>query len=185
MDFSFQFSGENEESVPISSEEYYGISFLGGDDDEDDVWNESLTGELGDEIDGNGHSWDLVTCDGGVTGFPSVEDFQGSRHEKHYDHPEKVRTDCKAKLKIYYDAQGHLWNVRRIDHNHNYPLALTMFSHLLPSHQKMGHIGKAQVDSLKKLGIATSRIMAHMASQSGGYRMIRFIKKDICNYVHG
>ncbi|KAL4306552.1 hypothetical protein AHAS_Ahas16G0189700 [Arachis hypogaea] len=42
----------------------------------------------------------------------------------------------------------------------------------------MSHDGKAQVDSLKKLGIATSRIMAHMAGQSGGYRMLRYTRTE-------
>ncbi|RYR61180.1 hypothetical protein Ahy_A04g018307 isoform B [Arachis hypogaea] len=41
---------------------------------------------------------------------------QGTRHPKHYDRPERVReerlesrTDCKAKLKIYYDMQRSVW----------------------------------------------------------------------------
>ncbi|XP_016164456.1 putative protein FAR1-RELATED SEQUENCE 10 [Arachis ipaensis] len=99
---------------------------------------------------------------------------QGTRHEKHYDRPERVReekpesrTGCSAKLKIYYDLQDQLWKVRRIDDNHNHPLATTMFTHLLPSHRNMSESDKAQVDSLKKFGIATSKIMAYMAGQSG------------------
>ncbi|XP_025625575.1 protein FAR1-RELATED SEQUENCE 5-like [Arachis hypogaea] len=116
---------------------------------------------------------------------------QGTRHEKQYDRPERVReeklesrTGCSAKLKIYYDLQDQVWKVRRIDDNHNHPLATTMFSHLLPSHRNLSDGDKAQVDSLKKFGIATSKIMAYMAGQSGGYGMLRFTKRDLYNYVH-
>ncbi|RYQ84003.1 hypothetical protein Ahy_B10g102895 isoform C [Arachis hypogaea] len=60
-----------------------------------------------------------------------------------------------------------------------------MFTHLLPSHQKMSEGNRAQVDSFKQFGIATSKIMAYMAGQYGGYGMLRFTKRDLYNYVHG
>ncbi|RYQ99412.1 hypothetical protein Ahy_B07g087357 isoform B [Arachis hypogaea] len=72
-----------------------------------------------------------------------------------------------AKMKIYLDAQDQVWKVRRIDDSHNHPLAATMFNHLLPSHRSLSESNKAQVDSLKKFGIATLKIMAYMAGQSG------------------
>ncbi|RYR37899.1 hypothetical protein HN51_028861 [Arachis hypogaea] len=113
---------------------------------------------------------------------------QGTRHDKHYDCPERVReeklesrTGCTAKLKIYLDAQDHVWKVRKIDDIHNHPLATSMFNHLLPSHRSLSESDKAQVDSLKKFGIATSKIMAYMAGQSGGYGMLRFTKRDLYN----
>ncbi|XP_057760804.1 protein FAR1-RELATED SEQUENCE 5-like [Arachis stenosperma] len=59
-----------------------------------------------------------------------------------------------------------------------------MFSHLLPSHRQISESDKAQVDSLKKFGIATSKIMTYMAGQLGGYGMPRFTKRDLYNYVH-
>ncbi|KAL4393674.1 protein FAR1-RELATED SEQUENCE 5-like [Arachis hypogaea] len=59
-----------------------------------------------------------------------------------------------------------------------------MFTHLLPSHRRLSEGDKAQVDSLKKFGIATLKIMAYMAGQSGGYGMLRFTKRDLYNYVH-
>ncbi|RYR10853.1 hypothetical protein Ahy_B05g079329 [Arachis hypogaea] len=81
---------------------------------------------------------------------------QGTRHSKHYDRPERVReerlesrTDCKAKLKIYYDVQHNVWKVRTIMDEHNHELAPVMFTHLLPSHRKMSAGDKAQVDNFK------------------------------------
>ncbi|KAL4275247.1 protein FAR1-RELATED SEQUENCE 5-like [Arachis ipaensis] len=68
---------------------------------------------------------------------------------------------------------------------HNHELAPAMFTHLLPSHRKMSDGDKAQVDSFKQFGIATSKIMAYMAGQSDGYGMLRFTKQDLYNYVHG
>ncbi|QHO38314.1 hypothetical protein DS421_4g119270 [Arachis hypogaea] len=120
---------------------------------------------------------------GRVDGVLVRRDFfcrrQGTRHPKHYDRPERVReerlesrTDCKAKLKIYYDVQRSVWKVRTIFDKHNHELAPAMFSYLLPSHRKMSNGDKAQVDSMKQFGIPTSKIMAYMAGQSGGYRML-------------
>ncbi|RYR21876.1 hypothetical protein Ahy_B03g067179 isoform B [Arachis hypogaea] len=110
---------------------------------------------------------------------------QGTRHPKHYDRPERVReerlescTDCKATLKIYYDMQHSVWRVRTIVDEHNHELAPTVFTHFLPSHQKMSDDNKAQVDSFKQFGSSTSKIMAYMAGQSGGYGMLRFTKRE-------
>ncbi|XP_016164648.1 protein FAR1-RELATED SEQUENCE 5-like [Arachis ipaensis] len=72
----------------------------------------------------------------------------------------------EAKLKIYYDATGSVWKVRKIVDEHNHTIALAMFRHLLPSHRKMSDGDKAQVDSMKQFRIATSKIMAFMAGQS-------------------
>ncbi|XP_016199973.1 protein FAR1-RELATED SEQUENCE 5-like [Arachis ipaensis] len=134
-----------------------------------------------------------VAC---VNGVLIRRDFfchrQGTRHPKHYDRPERVReerlesrTDCKAKLKIYYDVQHSVWMVRTIFDEHIHDLAPVTFTHLLPSHRKMSDGDKAQVESLKQFGIPTSKIMAYMAGQSGGYGMLRFTKQDLYNYVHG
>ncbi|XP_057746511.1 protein FAR1-RELATED SEQUENCE 5-like [Arachis stenosperma] len=74
--------------------------------------------------------------------------------------------------------------VRTIVDEHNHELSPAVFAHLLPSHRKMSDSNKAQVDSLKQFGIPTSKIMAYMAGQSGGYGMLRFTKWDLYNYVH-
>ncbi|XP_057739710.1 protein FAR1-RELATED SEQUENCE 5-like [Arachis stenosperma] len=66
----------------------------------------------------------------------------------------------------------------------NHELAPAMFYHLLPCHPKMSSGDKAQVDSMKQFGIPTSKTMAYMAGQSGGYGMLQFTKGDLYNYVH-
>ncbi|XP_020978059.1 protein FAR1-RELATED SEQUENCE 5-like [Arachis ipaensis] len=62
-------------------------------------------------------------------------------------------------------------------------MAPAAFCNLLPSHRKMSDGDKAQVNSMKQFGIPTSKIMAYMAGQSGGYNMLRFTKRDLYNYV--
>ncbi|XP_057731268.1 protein FAR1-RELATED SEQUENCE 5-like [Arachis stenosperma] len=81
--------------------------------------------------------------------------------------------------------QQSVWKVRTIVDEHNHELAPAMFTNLLPSHRKMSEGDKAQVDSFKQFGIPTSKIMAYMAGQSGGYSMLRFTKRNLYNYVHG
>ncbi|XP_015953536.1 protein FAR1-RELATED SEQUENCE 5-like [Arachis duranensis] len=80
---------------------------------------------------------------------------------------------------------SNVWKVRTIFDKHNHELAPVMFSHILPSHRKMSIGDKAQIDSMKKFGIPTSKIMTYVAGQSGGYEMLRFTKCDLYNYVHG
>nr|XP_025611623.1 protein FAR1-RELATED SEQUENCE 5-like [Arachis hypogaea] len=77
---------------------------------------------------------------------------QGRRHRKHSDCPERVReerlescTNCKAKMKIYYDIQDNVWRVKTIVDEHNHELAPTVFARLFPSHRKMSDGDKAQV----------------------------------------
>ncbi|RYR31869.1 hypothetical protein Ahy_B01g056804 [Arachis hypogaea] len=81
--------------------------------------------------------------------------------------------------------QKSVWKVRTIIDEHNHKLAPAIFTNLLPSHRKISEGDKAQVDSFKQFGIPTSKIMAYMAGQSGGYSMLRFTKRDLYNYVHG
>ncbi|RYR31866.1 hypothetical protein Ahy_B01g056801 [Arachis hypogaea] len=78
--------------------------------------------------------------------------------------------------------QKSVWKVRTIVDEHNHELAPAIFTNLLPSHRKMSEGDKAQVDSFKQFGIPTSKIMAYMAGQSGGYSMLRFTKRDLYNY---
>ncbi|RYQ85035.1 hypothetical protein Ahy_B10g104529 [Arachis hypogaea] len=85
---------------------------------------------------------------------------------KHPNHSEQVweerlesRTDCKAKLKIYHDVQHNVWKVSTIIDEHNHELALTIFTHLLPSHRKMSDGDKTQYEGLERLpqGLILSR----------------------------
>ncbi|RYR13809.1 hypothetical protein Ahy_B04g070602 isoform B [Arachis hypogaea] len=48
----------------------------------------------------------------------------------------------------------------------------------------MSNRDKAQMNSMKQFEIPTSKIMAYMAGQLGGYSMLRFTKRDLYNYVH-
>ncbi|XP_057746635.1 uncharacterized protein LOC130965893 [Arachis stenosperma] len=177
-----------------------------GDNEYDTCGNASETTDMGDDTHENCVCPDPETSQGDAPGFRCTEDFIdkifsteeeayaaykqfawlrgfGTRNEKHYDCPARVReeklesqTGCLAKLKIYFDMQDQVWKVCRIDDDHNHPLAPTMFSH-----RNLSESDKAQVDSLKKFEIVTSKIMAYMAGQSGGYRMLRFTKRDLYN----
>ncbi|RYQ79722.1 hypothetical protein Ahy_Scaffold1g106590 isoform K [Arachis hypogaea] len=179
-------AGDDGKSRPVVAEDFMGREFVG----EEDAY---LAYKEFARMRGFGvRKGDVGRVDGVLVRRDFFCHRQGTRHAKHYDRPERVReerlesrTDCKAKLKIFYDVQRSVWKVRTIFDEHNHELAPAMFSHLLPSHRSMSNGDKAQVDSMKQFGIPTAKIMAYMAGQSGGYGMLRFTKRDLYNYIHG
>ncbi|KAL4293429.1 protein FAR1-RELATED SEQUENCE 5-like [Arachis ipaensis] len=189
MDSNFQFTGVEDDSDWLSEEEYFRVSCSSGDDENDSFGNGSETVEMGDDAHENGVGSDPETCQGDAPSFRSTENFV----DKVFSTEEEAYAAYKqfARLRGFGVRKGDaaqingvlVWKVQRIDNNHNHPLATTMFSHLLPSHQNLSESDKAKVDSLKKFGIATSKIMTYMARQSGGYGMLRFTKRDLYNYV--
>ncbi|XP_057730738.1 protein FAR1-RELATED SEQUENCE 5-like [Arachis stenosperma] len=179
-------AGDDGKSRPVVAEDFMGREFVG----EEDAY---LAYKEFARMRGFGvRKGDVGRVDGVLVRRDFFCHRQGTRHAKHYDRPERVReerlesrTDCKAKLKIFYDVQRSVWKVRSIFDEHNHELAPAMFSHLVPSHRSMSDGDKAQVDSMKQFGIPTAKIMAYMAGQSGGYGMLRFTKRDLYNYIHG
>ncbi|RYR09982.1 hypothetical protein Ahy_B05g078429 isoform A [Arachis hypogaea] len=169
MDSKLQFTVGDDDSGGLSEEEYFRITSSSGDDEGDSYENDSDTAETREEIQVNGLGPGQETCLGDAPGFRSTEDFL----DKVFTTEDEAYAAYKqfARLRGFGVRKGdvahQLWKVRRIDDNHNHPLATTMFTHLLPSHRNMSESDKAQVDSLKKFGIATSKIMAYMAGQSG------------------
>ncbi|KAL4390187.1 hypothetical protein AHAS_Ahas03G0120000 [Arachis hypogaea] len=155
MDSSFQFTCGDDDTDRLSEEEFSGVASSSGEDEDPSFENDSEGGVTTKEVHENGFGADPVPSDGDALGFRSAEDFV-----------------------------DQVWKVRRIDDSHNHPLAATMFNHLLPSHQNLSESDKAQVDYLKKFGIATSKILAYMIGQSGGYGMLWFTKRNLYNYVH-
>ncbi|RYQ83847.1 hypothetical protein Ahy_B10g102711 [Arachis hypogaea] len=153
-----RFIGGEDDSDRLSEEEYFGVSSSSGDDDNSSFGNDFEAGEKGDDVHRNGICADPMTCEGDASGFRFAEDFL----DKVFNTEEEAYAAYKqlARLRV------SVWKVRRINDSHNHPLIATMFSHLLPSHRNLSESDKAQVDSLKKFGIATPKIMAYMAGQS-------------------
>ncbi|XP_025676536.1 protein FAR1-RELATED SEQUENCE 5-like [Arachis hypogaea] len=199
MDFDLYSSDNDEESSEMS----LGVCGSSGSSDDDDSTSLFGMGTIftSEEEAYNaykGFAWTrgFGVCKGDVGRVDGVlvrRDIfchrQGTRSDKHYDRPERVReerlesrTNCKAKLKIYYDVHDNVWRVRKIIDEHNHNMAPTAVCNLLPSHRKMSDGDKAQVNSMKQFKIPTPKIMAYMAGQSGGYNMLRFTKRDLYNY---
>ncbi|RYQ99407.1 protein FAR1-RELATED SEQUENCE 5-like [Arachis ipaensis] len=203
MDSTSQFSCGDDDRDWLSEEVFSGVASSSGEDEEHSFETDSEGCEMNEEVNGNGLGVDLVPSDGDPPSCRSVEDFM--------DHVFNTEEEAYAAYKQFARLRGFgvrkgdvarvdgvlvrrdfflppggykVWKVRRIDDSHNHPLAATMFNHLLPSHRSLSESNKAQVDSLKKFGIATLKIMAYMAGQSGGYGMLQFTKRDLYNYVH-
>ncbi|KAL4390698.1 hypothetical protein AHAS_Ahas03G0171100 [Arachis hypogaea] len=157
-----------------------------GDDEYDTCRNASETTDMGDDTHENCVCPDPKTSQGDAPGFRCTEDFI----DKIFSTEEEAYAAYKqfAWLRGFGIRKGDVaringvlvWKVYMIDDDHNHPMAPTMFSHL-PSHRNLSESDKAQVDSLKKFGIVTLKIMDYMAGQSEGYRLLQFTKRDLYN----
>ncbi|XP_057755962.1 protein FAR1-RELATED SEQUENCE 5-like [Arachis stenosperma] len=183
-------------TVRSASDDSCGDYYPSGDTYDDEENLECSTGGASgetseggaDDGDGSGDADDVA--EGCLRRPVAAKDFLG----KEFATEEDAYTAYKefAKLRGFGVRKGDVarvnghsaWRVRTIVDEHNHELAPPVFARLLPSHRKMSEGEKAQVDSLKQFGIATSKIMAYMAEQSGGYGMLRFTKWDVYNYVH-
>ncbi|KAL4396911.1 Protein FAR1-RELATED SEQUENCE [Arachis hypogaea] len=99
-------AGDGEKNRPVVAEDFLGMEFVG----EQDAY---LAYKEFARTRGFGvRKGDMRRVDGVLVRRDFFCHRQGTRHHKHYDRPERVReerlesqTDCKAKLKIYYDVQ--------------------------------------------------------------------------------
>nr|XP_025625173.1 protein FAR1-RELATED SEQUENCE 5-like [Arachis hypogaea] len=180
MDFRHMFNNEGEDSDGGSSEDCW-AHYCGSDDDYDDeesledrrdpeprkryeadaVYDEGADGAK--DVEGAGLSWQVVVEDFLGREFGTEEDAYAAYKEFARFRGFGVRKE---------DVGRSVWKVRTSVDEHNHELAPAMFTNLLPSHRKMSEDDKAQVDSFKQFRIATSKIMAYMAGQSGGYAAI-------------
>ncbi|XP_057723553.1 protein FAR1-RELATED SEQUENCE 5-like [Arachis stenosperma] len=55
--------------------------------------------------------------------------------------------------------------------------------HLIANHRGLPETAKSQIDRMQAHGIATAKIVGYMAGMAGGYSLLGFLKKDVCNYA--
>ncbi|XP_015958909.1 protein FAR1-RELATED SEQUENCE 5-like [Arachis duranensis] len=119
--------------------------------------------------------------------FCNKEGLRDGRHNDRVDrrraHKPETRTNCEAKLSIYFDKTERCWKVRIVATEHNHDLTPASMVHLIANHREMTDAAKAQIDGLHASGIATSKIVGYMAGMAGGYSLLGFLKKDVYNYV--
>ncbi|XP_072057995.1 protein FAR1-RELATED SEQUENCE 5 [Arachis hypogaea] len=119
--------------------------------------------------------------------FCNKEGLRDGRHNDRVDrrraHKPETRTNCEAKLSIYFDKIERCWKVRKVATEHNHDLTPASMVHLIANHREMTDAAKAQIDGLHASGIATSKIVGYMAGMAGGYSLLGFLKKDVYNYA--
>ncbi|RYR27196.1 hypothetical protein Ahy_B02g061533 [Arachis hypogaea] len=119
--------------------------------------------------------------------FCNKKGLKDGRHNDQVDrrraHKPETRTNCEAKLSIYFDKTERCWKVRKVVTEHNHDLTPASMVHLIANHREMTDATKAQIDGLRASGIATSKIVGYMAGMAGGYSLLGFLKKDVYNYT--
>ena len=79
-----------------------------------------------------------------------------------------------------------LWmegKVSKVEETHNHEMTLPTFVHLITNHRLITDAEKVQIDSMHRYGIKTSQIRGFVTGQAGGYSCLRFLKKDLYNYI--
>ncbi|XP_016192517.1 protein FAR1-RELATED SEQUENCE 5-like [Arachis ipaensis] len=71
-----------------------------------------------------------------------------------------------------------MWYVSRFIEEHNHELLLSKFVEYLRSHRKISDFEKAQLNSMRKIGIIIPKIYESFAAQVGGFNMVSFTKQD-------
>ncbi|XP_016185908.1 protein FAR1-RELATED SEQUENCE 5-like [Arachis ipaensis] len=94
-----------------------------------------------------------------------------------------MRTNCEAKLSIYFDKTERCWKVWKVVTELNHDLTPASMVHLIANHREMTDATKAQIDGLHASGIATSKIVGYMAGMASRYSLLGFLKKDVYNYA--
>ncbi|KAL4314646.1 hypothetical protein AHAS_Ahas15G0105900 [Arachis hypogaea] len=105
-----------------------------------------------------------------------------SRLDRRWVHKPETRTNCKAKFSVHLDKNASIWQVRKINNNHNHELTPYVMVHLIPKYRSLTEGAKAQIDGLRECGISTAKTMRYMAGLAGGYLLVGFLK-DAYNYI--
>ncbi|XP_016173287.1 protein FAR1-RELATED SEQUENCE 5-like [Arachis ipaensis] len=128
--------------------------------------------------------------DGNVRRMSFFCNKEGLRDPKHYNrldrrrvHNPETRTNCNAKFSVHLDKSASVWQVRKINNNHNHELTPQVMVHLIPKYRSLTERAKAQIDGFRECGISTAKTMRYMAGLSGGYSLVGFVKKDAYNYI--
>ncbi|XP_072087085.1 protein FAR1-RELATED SEQUENCE 5-like [Arachis hypogaea] len=113
----------------------------------------------------------------------------GLRKKKYYDNVSlkreqrvETRTNCQAKLCLYFDKSATIWRVMNLFDEDNHDLVPQYMVHLIPNHRQLTDANKAQADIMHMYSVKTSQIMWFMAGQAGGYARAGVTKKDLDNH---
>nr|XP_025661792.1 protein FAR1-RELATED SEQUENCE 5-like [Arachis hypogaea] len=77
----------------------------------------------------------------------------------------------------------NMWYVSRFIEEHNHELLLSKFVEYLRSHRKISDFEKAQLNSMREIGISIPKIYESFATQAGGFNMVSFTKQDMYNVL--
>lgn len=84
---------------------------------------------------------------------------------------------------LLFDARSGRWHVSCFCDVQNHQLLGDKYIGLLKSHRRLTVADVAQFNSMRKSGISIPQIYGSFATQSGGYHMVCFKKKEMYNWI--
>ncbi|KAF1892240.1 hypothetical protein Lal_00036601 [Lupinus albus] len=95
----------------------------------------------------------------------------------------KTRFACLARMRIHIDKEKCDWYVSYFVDDHNHELVGEHYGGMIASNRSMTETDVALMNTMREVGIGTSKIFGSFAGQSGGYRYIGFSKKYMYNQI--
>ncbi|XP_020979569.1 protein FAR1-RELATED SEQUENCE 5-like [Arachis ipaensis] len=131
-----------------------------------------------------------VDANGNINTRKLVCNKAGERNWKHLkmdnrqrEHRAITRVNCRARIRFICHYRTGKWKVSVFESEHNHPLYLPKYRHLIAANRRLDEADKTQADSLRACGVKTCHIMGYMVSQKGGYDKVGFTSKDLHNHI--
>ncbi|CAL1359326.1 unnamed protein product [Linum trigynum] len=96
-----------------------------------------------------------------------------------------TRFRCLASFKVKFDKKDGKYKVEEFVSEHNHDRVGPEQVQFLRSHRSLKEGDKAQVESLRGVGVKPSQIMDLRVNEVGGYDNVGFTLKDLYNFVDG
>ncbi|RYR04271.1 hypothetical protein Ahy_B06g083928 [Arachis hypogaea] len=123
----------------------------------------------------------IKNISGKIVRYTFVCNREGFRHKKWLEKSDR-KCGCLAEMKIK-KKNKNMWYVSRFIEEHNHELLLSKFVEYLRSHRKISDFEKAQLNSMREIGISIPKIYESFATQAGGFNMVSFTKQDMYNVL--
>ncbi|CAI0546333.1 unnamed protein product [Linum tenue] len=119
--------------------------------------------------------------------FDSVDEADNfyNNYSKKREAKAVTRFGCLASFKVKFDKKDGKYKVEEFVSEHNHDRVGPEQVQFLRSHRSLNEGDKAQVESLRGVGVKPSQIMDLRVNEVGGYDNVGFTLKDLYNFVDG
>ncbi|XP_059639222.1 protein FAR1-RELATED SEQUENCE 5-like [Cornus florida] len=136
----------------------------------------SIRKEYSNKVNGRITSRAFVCSKEGVKGTDKRDVFRKTPWAK-------TRTNCGARMVIIYDKTKAKYVVSKFVESHNHPFIIAECSHMMPSQRRISSVQAIDVELVSDSGVLVCNAYELMGRQSGGKKLVKYLKVDLKNYL--